>query len=125
MSARKVVIVADREMEAKILENTYANHSHYTHAFEDDVEIVTPEGRLIGRLFPGVLSDEAVEYAYAQIRTIKTRITSRGSVVGKNSMMPRLNSDGSLSEVDEVPRAVSALCGYSDTIGYLGPSRLF
>jgi hypothetical protein len=89
------------------------------------VEIVTPEGRLIGRLFPGVLSDEAVEYAYAQIRTIKTRITSRGSVVGKNSMMPRLNSDGSLSEVDEVPRAVSALCGYSDTIGYLGPSRLF
>jgi hypothetical protein len=76
------------------------------------VEIVTPEGRLIGRLFPGVLSDEAVEYAYAQIRTIKTRITSRGSVVGKNSMMPRLNSDGSLSEVDEVPRAVSALCGF-------------
>jgi hypothetical protein len=27
MSARKVVIVADREMEAKILENTYANHA--------------------------------------------------------------------------------------------------
>jgi hypothetical protein len=125
MSARKVVIVTDREMEAKMLEHTYANHSHYTHAFEDDVEVVTPEGRLIGRLFPGVLSDKALGYAYAHINTIKTRITSRGSVVGKNSMMPRINPNGSLSEVNEVPRVVSNLCGYSDTIGYLGPSRLF
>jgi hypothetical protein len=123
--APKVIITTDREAEAKALQGMYANHSHYTRAFEDDVEVVTPEGRLIGRLFPGELSDKALELAYDHIKTIKTPITMRGSVVGKNSLMPRINKDGSVSEINEVPKSVRDLCGYSDTVGYLGPSALF
>lgn len=125
MLARKVIITTDREAEAKALQGVYANHSHYTRDFEDDVEAVTPEGRLIGRLFPGELADEVLTPAYDLIKTIKTPITRRGSVVGKNSLMPRINSDGSVSEINEVPKTVRDLCGYSDTIGHLGPSGLF
>jgi len=122
---RKVTVATNREAEAKALQGTYANHSHYTRDFEDDVEVVTPEGRLIGRLFPGELSDRPLVAAHNLIKTITTPITQRGRVVGKGALMPRINKDGSVSEINEVPPSVRKLVGYSDTIGYLGPSPRF
>jgi hypothetical protein len=142
--ARKVYIAMDREEKAKALQGAFANLSHYTRSFEDDVEVVSTEvktsdghgnytdqwarhgaeGRLIGRLFSGVLSDKALKQAFDLIKTIKTPITQRGRVVAKNSMMPRINKDGSVSDMNEVPKSVRDLVGYSDTIGYLGPSQL-
>jgi hypothetical protein len=128
--SRKVPIVMDREKKAEALQGAFANHSHYTRSFEDDVEVVLADAitgeeiRLIGRLFSGVLSEKALKQAHDHIKSIKTPITQRGRVVGKNSMMPRINGDGSVSDMREVPKTVRERCGYSDTIGYLGPSQL-
>jgi hypothetical protein len=47
--SRKFSVNIDRDTEAKALQGTYANHSHYNFQFEDDVEVLArpvPQGSL-------------------------------------------------------------------------------
>jgi hypothetical protein len=125
MKPRRIVVTADRRDYAKSLLGDYANHTHYGRAYEDDVELVTPDGSLIGRLFSGALDDDVLAPAHKLIRSIKTPITRRGNVVAPDSMLPRIDADGTVSKFREVPPAARKLVGFSDTIGYLGPSALF
>jgi hypothetical protein len=122
---RKVIVTTDQPEVARKLQGTYAKHTHYDreHRFSDDVEVVTGEGRLIGRLFSGKLSDSALDRAYEIIHAIKTPLTRRGRVVGKGAMMPRLNKDGTVSNMIEIPKRVQKLVGCADTIGWLGVSK--
>ena len=120
--ARKVIITLDREETAKSLIGDFANHSHYSNCFEDDVEVVTSDDRLIGRLFSGELTNSSLEKAHAHIDTINTPVTNRFSVAGKGSAMPRILKDGTLSDTSEVPKSVRELVGFSDVIGYCAPT---
>jgi len=133
MAGRKVTIMSNYVEKAKELIGSFANHSHYTRTFEDDVEVVLTEThpnsgsdlwevRLIGRLIPGALSTEAVQSAHAHIRTITTPVTNRFAVAGKGSAVPRICKDGTVSATTEVPKSVQAITGYSDVIGYLAPT---
>lgn len=136
MPARKFYTIMDRQEIARDLQGSLAERSHYTDAFEDDVEVIScevseylpnnigPEIRRVARLIPGALSDKALELAYDHIKTIKSPIAMRGRVIHKGSMMPRIDKDGNVSDMKEIPPRVREIVGYSDTIGYLGPSQL-
>ncbi len=132
MPPRKVNILYDSEKKAKELVGSFANHSHYTRPFEDDVEVMLAEQsplysepkevRLIGRLMPGALSPKAIESAHKHIKTITTPVSNRFNVAGSGSALPRICKDGSVSDTTEVPKSVQAITGYSDVIGYLAPN---
>lgn len=130
MSPRKVPMVYNNVEKAESLIGDFANHSHYTRQFEDDdVEIILStyhpklgqemEERMIGRLFPGALSREAIAKAYGHIKTINTPVTNRFNVAGKGSALPRICKNGTVSDTTEVPKSVQEITGFSDVIGYL------
>jgi hypothetical protein len=129
MSARKVPLAYNNVDKAESLIGDFANHSHYTRPFEDDCEVILTayhpklgqdmEERLIGRLFSGALSREAIAKAYGHIKTIDTPVTNRFAVAGKGSSLPRICKNGTISDTHEVPKAVQDITGFSDVIGYL------
>ena len=110
----------DLEKEARELEGTYANYSHYSHPIAEDARIYAPDGTLFARYMPEKLSAEVLELALPVMKAVKTRISNRGTAAYKGSMFNRVRkSDGLLAATREVAAEVAELLGYSDQIGYL------
>jgi len=107
------------EKEAKELEGTYANYSHYSYRIAEDAKIYAPDGSLFARYMPAKLSAEVLELALPVMRAVKTPITNRGTAAYKGSMFNRVRNDGLLGATRVVAEEVTKLLGYSDQIGYL------
>jgi hypothetical protein len=108
------------EKEAKALEGTYANYSHYSHRIDVDAKVYAPDESLFARYMPSKLSAEVLELALPVMQAVKTPITNRGTAAYKGSMFNRVRkSDGLLGATRVVAEEVAELLGYSDQIGYL------
>ena len=90
------------EEEAKALEGTYANYSHYSRRIAENARILAPDGSLFARYMPCKLSADVLELALPVMKAVNTPISNRGTAAYKDSMFNRVRKDGTLAATREL-----------------------
>jgi hypothetical protein len=77
------------------------NERHYNQLIEEESEVLTPEGKLLGVLVKGRVPVARLAAAYPYLRMVNGSFTNRGSAIGL-PMALRQRLDGSIANTQEV-----------------------
>lgn len=77
------------------------NERHYNQLIEEETEVLTPQGKLLGVLLQGRVSVARLEAAHPYLSMVNGSFTNRGTAIGL-PMALRQRLDGSIANTQEV-----------------------